>query len=55
MAGAQQAMTLRKCEPNMATNAERWNLRDCIADSAESWLKECIGPDFDLDKLLLES
>ena len=43
MAGAQYAMTLRKCEPDMATYAERWNLRDCIVDYSESWLKEFIG------------
>ena len=55
MAGAQYAMTLRKCEPDMATYAERWNLRDCIANSTESWLEENIGSDFFLNNRQLES
>ena len=55
MAGAQYAMTLRKYGPDMATYAENWNLRDCIADSTESWLKEFIGSDSYSNNRLLES
>ena len=55
MAGVQYAMTLRNCRPDMATYSENWNLRDCVADSTESWLKEFICSDSYSNNRLLES
>ena len=48
-------MSLEKCASYMVFHAEGWNLRDCISESSETWLKECIGPDFDVDNYLAES
>ena len=55
VAGAQHVMSLQKCAADMATHAKSWNLRESAAKSSESWLKECIGSDFDINKYLLGS
>ena len=54
-AGAQHVMSLQKCCKDMGAHTEGWNLRKCIREASESWLKECLGSDFDLDKYLSES
>ena len=54
-AGAQHVMSLQKCCKDMGAHTEGWNLRKCIREASESWLKDCIGSDFDLDKYLSES
>ena len=50
--GAQHVMSLQKCALDMATHAKGWNLRKSVRESSESWLKECLGLVFDIDKYL---
>ena len=55
VAGAQHVMSLQKCASDMATHAKGWNLQPSVLESSESWLKECIGSDFDINKYILEA
>ena len=55
VAGAQHVMSLQKCSADMATHAKGWNLRQSVSKSCESWLKDCIGAEFDIDEYLSES
>ena len=48
VAGAQHAMSLQKCSADMATHAKGWNLTRSVSESYESWLKNCIGADFEV-------
>ena len=52
VAGAQHVMSLQKCAVDMATHAKGWNLKQSAVESCGSWLEECIGSDFDMDKYL---
>ena len=53
--GAQYVMSLQKCAKDMDSHTDGWDLRDCAKETSESWLKECIGMDFDVDDYLSES
>ena len=53
-AGAQHVMSLQKCANDMSAHTEGWNLKECSSESSETWLKDCLGSNFDLDKYLLE-
>ena len=55
VAGAQHVMSLQKCANDMATHTDGWDLRECVKEAAESWLKNCIGMEFDVDKWLSEA
>ena len=48
-------MSLQKCAQDMATHTDGWNLRECVKEASESWLQECLGESFDVDKFLTES
>ena len=52
--GAQYVVSLQKCRTDMATHTEGWCLGKCAKDGAESWLKNSIGADFDIDNYLSE-
>ena len=54
IAGAQHLMSLRKCSADLEIHAPGWNLESCAIESSESWLRECIGPDFDIRAYLSE-
>ena len=53
-AGAQHVMSLQKCAPQMQCHTRGWNLREYARQASESWLKNCIGPEFDIDKYLTD-
>ena len=36
----------------MATHAKGWDLKQSAVESCGSWLEECIGSNFDMDKYL---
>ena len=48
-------MSLEKCAPDMGIHAPGWSLEKCALEASDSWLKECIGPDFDMLSYLLEA
>ena len=48
-------MSLQKCAKDMEAHTSGWDLRECARKASESWLKDCIGKDFDVDKYLLGS
>ena len=52
VAGAQHVMSLQKCAEEMTNHTRGWNLEICVKESSESWLKKCIGTDFNMDKYL---
>ena len=54
-AGAQHIMSLQKCNPSMNAHARDWNLKECAKLSSQSWLKDHIGSEFDLDTYLSDS
>ena len=55
VAGAQHVMSLQKCAADMASHAKGWDLRESAVQSSESWLKDCIGSDFNVEKYLSEA
>ena len=54
MAGAQHVMSLQKCASELEIHAPGWNLEKCAMKTSESWLKDCIGSEFDLISYLRE-
>ena len=52
ISGAQHVMSLQKCASDMAAHTDGWNIGVCAAEASESWLKDCIGLDFDMDAYL---
>ena len=55
VAKGQHVMSLQKFFDDIITHAKGWNLEQCMLESGQSWLKDCIGSDFDIDKYLSES
>ena len=54
VAGAQHVMSLQKCAKEMTKHADGWKLEECAKESSDAWLKNCIGPDFDMNEYLLD-
>ena len=50
--GAQYVMSLQKCANDLATHAEGWSLKECAKEASESWLKDNLGADFDVENYL---
>ena len=48
-------MSLQKGAKDMDYHTNGWDLRERVKEASESWLKECIVVDFDVDKYLTES
>ena len=49
VAGAQHVMSLQKCSEEMSKHSQDWSLEHCAKESAECWLKKCVGSNFDMD------
>ena len=54
VAGAQHVMSMQKCAEQMANHSKGWSLERRAKETSEAWLKDRIGPEFDMDTWLSE-